>query len=162
MPSLHHAALARSNGPVKRRFLQFSLRGFLIAVTLLTIALGWKVDRARRRERAIQAIVDEYGQVRHDPETDESPGFFPNMWLVPVEIQLQYVTDDLIAHVIAAKPVSRLDIDSLYDIKSLERLNDLNDGCEVVINECASEEQGKAISRLLPKANVRCYVCPVR
>ena len=147
---------------IRGRWFQFSLRGFLIAVTVLTVALGWTVEQAHRRGRAIQAIVDEYGDVWHDPETNQRPGFSQNMWPVPVEIRLEYATDELIAQVVAAKPVRRLDIYSLYGIKSLERLNNLNDGCEVVINECASEEEGKAIARLLPRANVRWYVCPTR
>lgn len=37
---LHPAPLARSNGPVKRRFLQFSLRGLLGVAALVCLFLG--------------------------------------------------------------------------------------------------------------------------
>jgi hypothetical protein len=148
---------------VKRRFLQFDLRGLLAAVTVLVLALGWKAEQAHRRGRAIQAIVREYGQVWADQATGETPSFFQNVWRVPVTIQLEYVTQELIAQVVAAKPVSHLDIfGGNPDIKALERLNELNDGCEVDIDDCASAENGEAIVRLLPKADVRWHVCPTR
>jgi hypothetical protein len=45
---------------VRRRWFQFSLRGFLIAVTVFAGWLGWKIDRVRRHREAIRA-VDAFG-----------------------------------------------------------------------------------------------------
>lgn len=49
-----------SGGPpdrmIRRRRLQFSLRGFLITVTVGCIWLGWKVETDRRQRVAINAI----------------------------------------------------------------------------------------------------------
>lgn len=41
---------------VRRRWFQFSLRGFLVAVTAFAVWFGWKVERARRNREAIEAI----------------------------------------------------------------------------------------------------------
>jgi hypothetical protein len=41
----------------RRRWLQFSLRGFLVVMTVGCIWLGWRVDRAQKRGRAIDAIM---------------------------------------------------------------------------------------------------------
>jgi hypothetical protein len=40
----------------RRRWFQFSLRGFLVAVTVFAVWLGWHVDAKHRESRAIQAI----------------------------------------------------------------------------------------------------------
>ena len=41
----------------RRRWLQFSLRGFLVVLTIGCLWLGWKVEKARRRGRAIDAVM---------------------------------------------------------------------------------------------------------
>lgn len=41
---------------MSRRWFQFSLRAFLIAVTVFAVCCGWTVDRVRRRREAIRAI----------------------------------------------------------------------------------------------------------
>jgi hypothetical protein len=46
-----------------RRWLQFSLRGLLTALTIGCAWLGWKVERARKRGEAIDAIVGQGGLV---------------------------------------------------------------------------------------------------
>ena len=143
-----------------RCWFQFSLRRLLIAVIVLAVALGWKAEQARSRGRAIRAIVDEYGYVGYSSEAGAAPDFFQDLWLVPVDIELQYSSEAIIAQVVATKPVGRLGIfGGCTDIKSLERLNELNDGCEIEIEPCTAET-GELITRLLPRANVRWYQCP--
>jgi hypothetical protein len=48
-----------------RRWVQFSLRGFLIAVTVACLLLGWKVERARRRGRSVDVIAEHGCEVRY-------------------------------------------------------------------------------------------------
>lgn len=40
----------------RRRWLQFSFRGFLIALTIGCLWLGWQVERAREQREAVKAI----------------------------------------------------------------------------------------------------------
>lgn len=53
----------RSRMATPRRWLQFSLRGFLVVLTIGCLWLGWKVERAHKRGRAIDAIVAAGGRV---------------------------------------------------------------------------------------------------
>jgi hypothetical protein len=46
--------------------LRFSLRGLLIVVTLLCVALAWRLHRARLQKEAVQAIRDGHGWVYYD------------------------------------------------------------------------------------------------
>ena len=41
----------------RRRWLQFSLRGLIVMLTIGCVWPGWKVERARKRGRAIDALV---------------------------------------------------------------------------------------------------------
>ena len=54
----------------RRRWLQFSLRGFLIALTALAVWLGWKAERARRQREAVAAIKAIGGIVQYGWQTD--------------------------------------------------------------------------------------------
>lgn len=58
--------MRRRKTAARRRRLQFSLRGFLIAVTVGCIWLGWNVKRARHRGWAIDAISATGSMVLHD------------------------------------------------------------------------------------------------
>ena len=49
----------------RRRWLQISLRTLLILVTLLSIGLGWVVNRGERQRRAVAAL-EEMGGDRID------------------------------------------------------------------------------------------------
>ena len=57
----------------KRRWFQFSLRTLMIGVTLLAVLCGWfgmKVERARKRHEAVEAIRKLGGYVHYDYEMD--------------------------------------------------------------------------------------------
>jgi len=51
---------------IRRRWFQFSLRSFLIVVTVFAVWLGWKVDRARKQREAVRAIETIRGVVQYD------------------------------------------------------------------------------------------------
>ena len=50
----------------RRRWLQFSLRGFLVVLTIGCLWLGWQVEGARKRGQAIDAILKAGGAVGYD------------------------------------------------------------------------------------------------
>lgn len=65
-----------------RRFFQFGLRGFIVAVALVSIAVGWLAARYRHAERqrsAIAAILTAGGSVEyaHENQVDESGNWIP-------------------------------------------------------------------------------------
>src|SRR5262245_17910828 len=53
-----------------RRWLRFSLRTLLLALTLACVALGWWVHKAERQRRAVAAIRAAGGYVEYDYERD--------------------------------------------------------------------------------------------
>jgi hypothetical protein len=55
----------------KRRWLQFSLRTLLVAVTLLAVWLGLWTDRARRQRVAVQRVRELGGDIRYDYENQK-------------------------------------------------------------------------------------------
>lgn len=50
----------------RRRWLQFSLRGFLVAITVGCIWLGREVNKAAKQKRMVASIQAFYGDVRYD------------------------------------------------------------------------------------------------
>ena len=55
---------------IERRWFQFSLRGFLIAVAVFAICFGHTVEKARRRGSALDAIVAAGGEVTYQPDVE--------------------------------------------------------------------------------------------
>jgi hypothetical protein len=56
----------------RRRWLRFSLRGFLVVLTIGCLWLGWKVEKARRRGRAIDAVIAAGGKAIYGGSTQEA------------------------------------------------------------------------------------------
>jgi hypothetical protein len=102
-----------------RRWLQFSLRGFLVVLTAGCLFSGWAVDRAQKQRAAVEAIEAVGGVVLYDwqgdiaswessrEESKYSPwGPSPAMRFVPVDAEpsappwlRQFLGDDLFQHV---------------------------------------------------------------
>ena len=57
----------------RRRWLQFSLRGFLVVLTIGCIWLGILAERARQQREAVKAIEALGGQVFYDWQVQASP-----------------------------------------------------------------------------------------
>jgi hypothetical protein len=134
---------------MSRRWLQFSLRGFLIVVTVFAVWLGWNVERARRRGRTIDAIVQGGGTVFYDEEGDDNDVFLHNLfdgeytahfWAdlrrVPVDVSLDPDTrldlsiSQLLTEIL---PLSGLDFHYPVDENAWRYLRNLNDGCSIVV-----------------------------
>jgi hypothetical protein len=52
----------------KRRILRFSIRTLLIVLTIFCVALGWKVERARKQREAVAWVHEMGGSVKYDYE----------------------------------------------------------------------------------------------
>lgn len=73
--------------PFRRRWLSFSLRGLLAAVTLICVWFGWNVERKRRHQAIIAAIHDLGGEVVYErpPNALDDLLYGPND---PIEVNL--------------------------------------------------------------------------
>lgn len=126
----------------RRCWLQFSLRGFLIAISALAIGLGWTTARARRRGLAIDAL-NEKGRVGYivqvDDTDDEGSAFDPgnHFWLdvkrVPVHVRLDEYNKAAALQIMDAKPIGELVIklNDDYENGALDCLKFLNSGCRI-------------------------------
>jgi hypothetical protein len=56
----------------RRRWLQFSLRGFLVGLTIGCVWLGWKVEQAREQRIVAQAVRECGGGIWYDWQVDFS------------------------------------------------------------------------------------------
>lgn len=56
----------------RRRWLRYSLRGFLLLLTVFAISLGWIVDRARRETQAVRLLQAKSAEIWL--EGDPDPG----------------------------------------------------------------------------------------
>lgn len=70
----------------RRRWLQFSLRGFLVVLTIGCLWLGWRVERAIKQAEAVKAIDAMGGVVLYDWHTSQkgnAPAWEPQgpVWL---------------------------------------------------------------------------------
>ncbi len=55
----------------RRRYLQFSLRTFLVLLTLVCVWFGWQVNRANQRRQAVAWVLEMGGSVQYDYEVDD-------------------------------------------------------------------------------------------
>jgi hypothetical protein len=62
----------------KRRFLRFSIRTLLIVLTIFCVALGWKVERARKQREAVAWVHEMGGSVNYDYELDDDGSSAPD------------------------------------------------------------------------------------
>ena len=151
---------------VCRPCLKFSLRGFLIAVAVLAICLGWIVNGARRRGLAIDAIVKAGGSVGYE-EADlfldeilnhEHIGhFWPDVKGEPVIISLNEKLNDFVGECLAKSvPIHTLYVCTPVDDQSLDHITTLNAGCELVFYEAeeVSEKALMALEQRLPGVQV--------
>lgn len=56
----------------KRRFLRFSLRTFLLVILVGCVALGWKVERARKQRETVNWIQQMGGMALYDYQIDDN------------------------------------------------------------------------------------------
>ncbi len=54
-----------------RRYWQFSLRTFLVVLTLVCVWFGWQVNQANRQRKAVAWVLEMGGSVQYDYEVDD-------------------------------------------------------------------------------------------
>ena len=139
----------------KRRFLRFSLRSFLLFVLALCVALGWKVERARKQKRAVAALTELGARVLYDYHYSDTSTklrearrppwllsmFGEDMFCEVVEVRLSHVpelkNDDLVhlrklPHLKTLFLCSgRVTPDGLVHLRGLRELEDLTIGIQI-------------------------------
>ena len=71
---------AMSDKPKRRRWLQFSLRTFVIVITLFAMWLGYISFRAREQRTAVARIKELSGRVEYDYQSEKNPQKSPPGW----------------------------------------------------------------------------------
>lgn len=109
-----------SRKATRRRWLQFSLRGVLVVLTIGCLWLGWKVEMARKRGRAIDAIVEAggvggYGDSGDAPFLSRGRSVEDHFWLdlkgVPVVLAINtHLNATLAYHLSRVYAIKELDI----------------------------------------------------
>ncbi len=56
----------------RRRYLQFSLRTFLVVLTLVCVWFGWQVNQANQQRKAVAWVLEMGGSVQYDYEVDDA------------------------------------------------------------------------------------------
>ncbi len=80
-----------------RRYRQFSLRTFLVVLTVACVWFGWQVNRANRQRKAVAWVLDIGGAVKYDYEVDDAGSYIPDAkptgpeWLRDLYHQLVWV-----------------------------------------------------------------------
>ena len=62
----------------KRRFLRFTLRSLLLLMQIVCLALGWKVEKARKQREAVNWVQECGEHVFYDYELDDARKRVPN------------------------------------------------------------------------------------
>ncbi|HXT57305.1 MAG TPA: hypothetical protein VN699_01670 [Pirellulales bacterium] len=146
-----------------RRWLQFSLRTFLVAVTIGCVWLGWTVERARRRSQAIDTIVNEGGALVYDD--DDELTFVPpgapksHFWLDLKGIPIKIVINETVNATLGLN-LARVDnIQELTLVDSVDSDLEFLEGIRGKVDILLRSEQitGAAVERLrkrLPDAKI--------
>ena len=123
----------------RRRYLQFSLRTFLVLLTLVCVWFGWQVNRVNRQRKAVAWVLQMDGSVVYDSQYDDEGNTIADAkptspeWLRDFYHQVVDVT-------FPDTQVSNLT--PLANLKSLERLT--------LYNTPVSEEQITKLRQALP------------
>lgn len=101
--------------PFRRRWLSFSLRGLLAAVTLICVWLGWNVERKRRQQAIIAAIHELGGEIVYERPPGELTDILRGP-AAPIEVNLlsRSATDEIVSKLHALKKLRNLRLRGAY------------------------------------------------
>jgi hypothetical protein len=145
-----------SDSQTRRRYRQFSLRTFLVVLTLVCLWFGWQVNRASRQRQAVAWVLEMGGSVKCDDGATiadaKSMRHFHGQVAVIQFIDTQF--HDL-APLASLKSLRELclpntqvsDLTPLANLKGLELLH--------IVDTQASEEQIKRLQQALPNCTIR-------
>jgi len=122
------------NEQPKRRWLRFSLRSFVIVLTIMCVWIGWYVYRVQQQREAVRWVEENGGKVYYDHEAsifpstygflfhDSQPPVTPK-WLLNV-LDVNYFSSVVHVHIGDGSQIT--DLTPLADLTSLEwlRLSD--------------------------------------
>jgi hypothetical protein len=135
--------------PKPRHWLRFTLRTLLIAVTMLALSLGWRVNRANRQREVVRLIQNSGGSVKYDFEY-EPGGATPNdaSWAPRWALDLAGV--DFVHHVVYVelgqrppKGAPRQARDAIAGLPKLSRIR-----CLMLYGEKANDRSLAHVARL--------------
>ena len=106
------------------RWLRFSLRTFLIVITILTVCFGWWVYRAERQRAAVRWVKENGGTVYYDFEFD-SEGVFAQNRQSPVPEWLLNILDVNYFSNVVYLNISGPQVTDLTPLADLTNLNTL-------------------------------------
>lgn len=163
--SLFWSRPARDQPPARHHRLQFSLRALFIVITLFLLLFGWNIERARKRGRAVNAIVAAGNIVGyHEPIGHDGVDFWQDVLRKSVDVRICNgpLNPEIGQQLVAAAPIRRLELDFYVNDQDLEHLLGLNDGCQVTMPFTTSHVSPVGLGnlkRLKPKITVE--VVPV-
>jgi hypothetical protein len=148
----------------RRRWLQFSLKAFLVVMTVGCVWLGWKVERARRRGRAIDAIVAAGRPVLYMDAPDDHihpsrsiDHFWPDLRGSRVRIFLAVPLNSTLASQISQiDGVGRIDLIDEHTDDELQYLDGVKDGCHISIHDIKNLSMArlKRLQRRFPHSTI--------
>lgn len=138
---------------------QFSLKAFLVTLTVGCLWLGWRVELARRRERSIDAVAREALVKCRDSAEFLVPGA-DHFWLdwdcVPVSIigmREEPPRLNIGKHLSRIRGLASLDLRDWFDA-DLRLIECLDDGCHVSVSDFTSPMEAERLQRSLPRCLV--------
>ena len=149
-----------------RRWLQFSMRGLLVVMTAGCLWLGWKVEGARKRGQAIDALVlsgrpvkyldAPYEELNPSPHVDH---FQADLASARVWLFLDEPIDGTTAAQMAAIPgVGRVDVIGKHAEAELRYLEAVTDGCHIRFHDFTGLPIAalERLQRKLPNSAIDC------
>jgi hypothetical protein len=76
----NEASNSKTTSRPKQRWFRYSLRTFLIAITVICLWLGWKISGARQQHRIVFAVQELGGSVKYDFEPPVDDVFGKPLW----------------------------------------------------------------------------------
>jgi hypothetical protein len=133
----------------KRRFLRFSIRTLLIVLTIFCVALGWKVERARKQREAVAWVHEMGGSVNYDYEFDDDGSSATDAKPPGSEWLRKHLGRDFFDDVVRVS-LTEVGVSDVTPLSGLTSLVELYlEGPQV------SEEAVEQLKRALPKSEIK-------
>ncbi len=127
----------------RRRYRQFSLRTFLVVLTLVCVWFGWQVNRANQQRQAAAWVLEMGGSVTYDYEFDDKGNRIADAKPTSPE-WLRDFYDQVVVVELSGTQVH--DLTPLANLKSLQWL--------YINNTPVSEEQITKLRQALPNCDI--------
>ncbi len=126
-----------------RRYLRFSLRTFLVVLTVVLVCFGWLVNRANQQRQAVAWVLEMGGSVRYDYEIDDAGRYMPNATPTSPEWLRDYYDQ------VGTVDLHNTQVSDLTPLANLKSLRSLD-----VRDTPVSEEQITKLQQALPNCDI--------